>query len=121
MVDTMRLRLHNAFPIALNESRDSSLHDNYDVLPPLWSTDHVEKLKVPPSALPFMGRLGGVVVSVPATRPKVRGFEPGQRDGFLRAIKIRSRPSSRMGSKAGGRMSLDFTAWKRTLKSHGDE
>jgi hypothetical protein len=30
------------------------------------------------------------VVSVLATGPKGRGFEPGQGDGFLRAIKIRS-------------------------------
>jgi hypothetical protein len=37
--------------------------------------------------------LGGVMVSVPATGPKVRGFKPGQRDGFLTAIKIRSTPS----------------------------
>jgi hypothetical protein len=37
------------------------------------------------------GRLGGVVVSEIATgRPKSRGFEPGQGDGFLRAIKIRN-------------------------------
>jgi hypothetical protein len=41
------------------------------------------------------------VVSVLATGPKGRGFEPGQGDGFLRAIKIRSTPSSQMGSKAG--------------------
>jgi hypothetical protein len=33
--------------------------------------------------------------------PKVAGSKPGQGDGFLRAIKIRSTPSSRMGSKAG--------------------
>jgi hypothetical protein len=32
------------------------------------------------------------VVSVFATGPKGRGFEPGQGDGFLRAIKIRSTP-----------------------------
>jgi hypothetical protein len=38
-------------------------------------------------------RLGGVVVSVLATGPKVCEFEPGQGDGFLRAIKIRSTPS----------------------------
>jgi hypothetical protein len=38
-------------------------------------------------------RLGGVVVSVPATGPKGRGFEPGQGDGFLRAIKICSTSS----------------------------
>jgi hypothetical protein len=35
-------------------------------------------------------RLGGVGVSVLATGPKVRGFETGQGDGLLRAIKIRS-------------------------------
>jgi hypothetical protein len=46
-------------------------------------------------------RLGGVVVNMPDTEPKVYGFEPGQGDGFLRAIKIRSTASSRMGSKAG--------------------
>jgi hypothetical protein len=46
-------------------------------------------------------RIGGVVVSVLATGLKDCGFEPGQGDGFLRAIKIRSTPSSRMGSKAG--------------------
>jgi hypothetical protein len=46
--------------------------------------------------------LGGVVVSVLAIEPKDCGFEPGQGDdGFLRAIKISSTPSSRMGSKAG--------------------
>jgi hypothetical protein len=48
-----------------------------------------------------LGRLGGVVVSVLATAPKGCGFKPGQGDGFLKAIKIRSTPSSRMGSKAG--------------------
>jgi hypothetical protein len=42
-----------------------------------------------------------VVVSVLATGPKGCGFEPGQGNGFLRAIKIRSTPSSRMGSKPG--------------------
>jgi hypothetical protein len=33
------------------------------------------------------------VVSVLATGPKGRGFEPSQGDGFLRAIKIRSTTS----------------------------
>jgi hypothetical protein len=37
-------------------------------------------------------RLDGVVVSVLAAGPKGCGFEPGQGDGFLRAIKIRSTP-----------------------------
>jgi hypothetical protein len=50
-------------------------------------------------------RLGDVMVIVLATGPKGCGFEPGQGDGFLKAIKIRSTPSSRMGSKAGGLMS----------------
>jgi hypothetical protein len=46
-------------------------------------------------------RLGGVVVSVLATGPKGCGFKPGQGDGFLMVITIRSTPSSRTGSKAG--------------------
>jgi hypothetical protein len=33
------------------------------------------------------------MVSVLATGPKAREFNPGGGDGFLRAIKIRSRPS----------------------------
>jgi hypothetical protein len=33
------------------------------------------------------------VVSVLATRPKGRGFKPGQGDGFSRAIKIHRTPS----------------------------
>jgi hypothetical protein len=45
--------------------------------------------------------IGDVVVSVLATGPKVHGFEPGQSGGFVRVIKIRSTPSSRMESKAG--------------------
>jgi hypothetical protein len=45
--------------------------------------------------------LGGVVVIVLATGPTGRGFKPGRDDGCLRAIKIRSTPSSRMGSKSG--------------------
>jgi hypothetical protein len=53
----------------------------------------------------YSGRLGGVLVSMLATGPKDFEFEPGQGDGFLRAIKIRSTPSSRMGSKAGSPMS----------------
>jgi hypothetical protein len=34
-----------------------------------------------------------VVVGMLATEPKGCGFEPGQGDGFLREIKIRSTPS----------------------------
>jgi hypothetical protein len=48
-------------------------------------------------------RLSGVVVSVLAIGPKVRGFKPGRGYGFLRAIKILSTPS--FVSKAGGPMS----------------
>jgi hypothetical protein len=54
-------------------------------------------------------RLGGVVVvSVLATGPKGCGFELGQGDGFLRAIKIRSTPSARMVSKAGRSHNVRF-------------
>jgi hypothetical protein len=42
----------------------------------------------------ILSPLGGVVFSVLATRPKEGGFKPGQGDGFLRAIKIRSTTSS---------------------------
>jgi hypothetical protein len=49
----------------------------------------------------MLSRLGDVVVSVLATGPKGCRFKPGQGDEFLRVIKIRSTPSSRMGSKAG--------------------
>jgi hypothetical protein len=50
--------------------------------------------------------LGCVVVSVLSTGPKDCGFDPGQGDGFLRAIKIRGTPSFRMGSKTEGPMPL---------------
>jgi hypothetical protein len=54
------------------------------------------------SVLTFVtSHLGGAVVSVFSTGPKGCGFEPGRGDGFLRVIKIRSTPSSRIGSKAG--------------------
>jgi hypothetical protein len=46
-----------------------------------------------------------VVVSVLATGPKVRGFEPGKGYGFLRAIKIRSTPSFGWEVKREGPMS----------------
>jgi hypothetical protein len=35
-------------------------------------------------------RLGGLLVSVLATGPKVRAFKPCRGDGFLKAINIRS-------------------------------
>jgi hypothetical protein len=45
------------------------------------------------------------MVSVLAIGTKVRGFKLGQGDAFLRAIKIRSTPSFRGGSKAVGPVS----------------
>jgi hypothetical protein len=42
---------------------------------------------------PLFSSLAGAVVTVPATGPKGRRFEPGQGDGFLRPINIRSTPS----------------------------
>jgi hypothetical protein len=65
-------------------------------------------------------RLGGVVASVLATRPKLRRFKPGQGDEFLRAIKIRSTPYSRMGSNAGGPCCKILWHVKELLKSHRD-
>jgi hypothetical protein len=53
------------------------------------------------SITPFVSSLGGVVVSVFATGSKVLRVRTRPGDGFLREIKIRSTPSSRMGSKAG--------------------
>jgi hypothetical protein len=46
-------------------------------------------------------RLGGVVVSVLATGPKGCGFKTQTRRWIFKGVKIRSTPSSRMGSKAG--------------------
>jgi hypothetical protein len=68
----------------------------------------------------LISRLGGVVVSVLANVPKRRGFEPGQGDGFLRAIKIRSTPSFRWEVKP--EVSCRMILWhiKVLLKSHGD-
>jgi hypothetical protein len=40
-----------------------------------------------------LSRLSGVIFSVIAIRPKVRGIKPGRGNGFLRWIKIRSTPS----------------------------
>jgi hypothetical protein len=45
-----------------------------------------------------MSHLVGVVVSVLATGLRGCGFEPGQGDGFLKAMKFHSTSSSRMGS-----------------------
>jgi hypothetical protein len=52
-----------------------------------------------------LGHLGGVVVTVINTGPKGCGFEPGQGDGFLRAINICSTPSFGREVKREGHMS----------------
>jgi hypothetical protein len=66
------------------------------------------------------GRIGGVVVSVLATGPKGCGLEPGQGDGFLRAIKIRSTPSFRWKVKPEVPCCKILRHVKELLKSHGD-
>jgi hypothetical protein len=59
--------------------------------------------------------LGGVVVSVLATRPKGFGFEPGQGDGFSRTIKIQWKVKPEVPC----RKILQHV--KDLLKSHRDE
>jgi hypothetical protein len=61
------------------------------------------------------------VVSVLATGPKVRGLEPGQGDGFLRAIKICSTPSFRWEVKLEVPCRKTLRNVKDLLKSLGDE
>jgi hypothetical protein len=51
------------------------------------------------SFTPCISLLGGVVVSVLASGPKLRGFNPGRGDGYVRAHV----PSD--GNNAGGPMS----------------
>jgi hypothetical protein len=61
------------------------------------------------------------VVSVLATGPKGCRFKPGQGDGFLRVIKIRSTPS--FGWEVKPEVPCRKILWhvKDLLKSHGDE
>jgi hypothetical protein len=62
------------------------------------------------------------VVSVLATEPKCCGFKTRQRWWILRAIKIRSTLSSRLGSKAGRSPCRKILRHvKELLKSHRDE
>jgi hypothetical protein len=65
-------------------------------------------------------RFGGVVVSVLATGPKGRGFEADQRDRFLRAIKIRSRPSFGWEVKPEVPSPKNLRRVKNLLKYYGD-
>jgi hypothetical protein len=68
-----------------------------------------------------LSRLGGVVVTVLATGHK-KGcrFEPGHGDGFLRAIKIRSKPSFAWEVKPEVPCRKILWHVKDLLKSHGD-
>jgi hypothetical protein len=66
------------------------------------------------------GHLGGVV-SVLATEPKVRGFEPGKDDGYLRAIKISSTPSFGREVKPECPCRKVLRRGKYLLKTNGDE
>jgi hypothetical protein len=66
-----------------------------------------------------VSRLGRVVVSVLATGPKGCGFEPGQGDGFLRAIKS---AAHLFGWEVKPEVHCKILRLvKDHLKSHGDE
>jgi hypothetical protein len=60
------------------------------------------------------------VISVVATGTKGRGFEPGQGDGFLRAIKIRITPRFGWEIKPEIPCRKMLRHVKDLLKSHGD-
>jgi hypothetical protein len=60
-----------------------------------------------------------VVVSILGTGPKGRGFEPGQGDEFLRAIKIRSTTSFRWEVNPDLPCRKILRLVKELLKSHG--
>jgi hypothetical protein len=65
---------------------------------------------------PLYSRLGGVL----ATKPKSRGFEPGQGNGFLRVIKIHSTPSFGWEVKPEFPCRKILRHLKDLLKFHGD-
>jgi hypothetical protein len=60
------------------------------------------------------------VVSVLETAPKGLGFEPGQGDGFFRAIKIRSTPSFEWEVKPEVPCRKILRHVKDLFKFHGD-
>jgi hypothetical protein len=60
------------------------------------------------------------MVSVIATGLKGRGFEAGQVDGFLRAIKVRSTPSFEWKVKPGVSCGKILRHVTDLLQSHGD-
>jgi hypothetical protein len=78
--------------------------------------DHVPSKR----EVPLSCQRGGVVVSVLGTETKGRAFEPGQSDGFLRAIKIRSIPF--FGWEVKPEVSCHKILWhvKDLLKFNGD-
>jgi hypothetical protein len=65
-------------------------------------------------------RLGDVVVSVLDTGPEGCVLEPGQDDGFSRAIKILSTPSFRWEVKPEVPYPKILQHFKDLLKSHED-
>jgi hypothetical protein len=74
-----------------------------------------------PCELHALCRFGDVVVSALAIGPDVRGFDPGQGDGFLRAIKIRSTPyfGWEVKPEVPRRKILRYV--RDLFKTHGDE
>jgi hypothetical protein len=68
----------------------------------------------------YLIRLVGVVVSVLATGAKGLGFEPGQSNRFLRAIKIRSSPFFGWEVKPEVPCRKILRLVKDLLQSHGE-
>jgi hypothetical protein len=68
-----------------------------------------------------LGRLDGIVFCVLTTGPKVCRFEPGQGDGFLRTIKIRSTHFFGWEVKTEVPCRKVVRHVKELLKSHWDE
>jgi hypothetical protein len=66
-------------------------------------------------------RLGGVVVSVLATGPKVCGFEPGQGDGFFKKLKSATHLPFGWEVKPEFPYRKILQHVKELLKSHGDD
>jgi hypothetical protein len=60
--------------------------------PDLKGRSKKSEMKTSTRTISTVCRLGDVMLSVLATVPKVRMLKPGRGDGFLRAIKVRSRP-----------------------------
>jgi hypothetical protein len=61
--------------------------------------------------------LGGVMISVLAIGPKVRGFNPGRGQWIFNGDKNPQHAFRRIGSKVVGPISFSFTACLRSLRS----